>query len=140
MFDLALLVTHLETNTGYVTTFDKGQEPTSRNLTDPPTIMVGNHSVEVGETIGENDSVLPYVVYAEHLTQVFYTQFSCNATDTHIVWRKIHNSVAGWTPLDIEKDFSGVVPVKGLQKGITNGRIWWIDYWRIEFPHIMAEW
>ena len=139
MFDLALLVTRLETETGYSTKLDEGQEPTGKNRTDPPTIMVGYHTIETGDIVGEDDAVLPYVAYAEELTQVFYTQFSCNIINLPIVWRNIHKAVAGWVPLDTEQGYSGVNPVKDLQKGITNGRAWWICYWKIQIPHVMSE-
>jgi hypothetical protein len=38
--------------------------------------------------------------------------------------------------LDAEKDISGFMYSGGGAMGLKDGRIWWMDRWRIDFPRV----
>lgn len=134
MYDLAGLITHLATDTGYSVDWSKMKEPSLANAGDAPTIGVGYHSVTPLGGLGEGDSPDPYEAFAEDLGQGIQLQIICKVEDFHIVWKAVYASMRGWIPLPAEQNYTGMFHSGGGNAGISNGRIFWIENWRIDFP------
>lgn len=139
MLDLASLITHIQTGTGYVTEYAGAQAPSLANRGAAPEIFVMYHSLHPapGGILGEGESPDPYMYFAEDLSQKFLTQLVCQVESfgsTTGAWWTLAQSIIGWIPYPAEKDFTGIYHCEGGAMGLENGRIWWQDIWRIDFP------
>lgn len=136
MYDLAGLVTHISTTTGYTVKLVDGKEPTGLNLSDTPLITVGYHSVGVSDLLGSGDYIAPMIAYAENMFLTFFVQINCSVVSFPDVWRVIQDSVSGWTPLPKEANYSGILPMGQISKNVVDGRQLWMSYFKIEMPSV----
>jgi len=134
MFDLTALITKLQTDTTYACSWAKAKEPSLLNDTDPPRIFVGYHSINALGHLGEGHTPDYYEAFSEDLSQGFQTQFTCAVNLVPTVWHAVYNSCSGWVPLEPEKEYTGIYHSGGGVMGLDNGRIWWLDNWRMDFP------
>jgi len=134
MFDLTPAIAKLLVDTGYDTDWAKAKEPSLANDIDPPRLFVGYHSITALGHLGEGHAPDKYMEFAEDLSQMFTTQFTCAVGSVPTVWHAVRNSIAGWAPLPAEKEYTGIYHSGGGVMGLDNGRIWWLDNWRIDFP------
>lgn len=140
MFDLSELVTAL-TEDNFRAALDAGKEPTLANQDEVGRIQVGYHSVESQGGLGDGVSSDSCQKLTEDLSFVFYTQFTCSLTDFPTFWKQVYLSVNAWIPslITSDRDYTATFLDKGGKKGIANGRIWWIDYWQIDFPRVESR-
>lgn len=136
MYNLQGLITRVGTVTGYATDWAKSKEMDLSNSLAPPEIKIGYRSVESTGTLGDGETPDPYQYFEEDLTQGFIVMFSCRVVELHIIWRNLYNCISGWIPPDLEADHSGIFYSGGGASGLQNGRIWWTDHWRMDFPRL----
>lgn len=134
MFNLTPVIEKLITDTGYDVSFARAKEPSFANENDPPRLFVGYHAILSLGHLGEGESPDPYMAFAEDLSQSFQTQILCSVADLPVTWHNVYNSLHGWMPLTVEKEYSGIFYSNGGVMGLNNGRIWWLDNWRMDFP------
>lgn len=139
MLDLLDLKVRIESVTGYITEWAKAKEPSLTDREAEPRVFVmyfGLQPVPEG-ILGDGDSPDPYNYFAEDLSQKFITQLVCDIESfggTQGVWMNYSKAVLGWIPYPEEKEFTGIYHCEGGTMGLDNGRIWWQDTWRIDFP------
>lgn len=136
MYDLTGLVEKVVTDTGIATHLSDGSEAKMSNLSDAPSVVIGYHSLEVSDILGQGESITPMVAYAESLHQILFVQLNCKVTDFPTIWRTLHNCVSGWIPLPDEALYSGIVPHRQFSKNVADGRILWLSFYRIELPNV----
>lgn len=73
---------------------------------------------------------------AENLIQGFDLQIDCNSLDLPVVWRALHKAIIGQNTQPLEEEFSGLTYGTGGLIGLSQGRIHWLDRWRVDFPTI----
>ena len=140
MFDLTELVIEL-TNAGLLATLDNGKEPSLANLDDVGRIQVGYNSVESQDGLGDGISSDTMKKFEEDLSFIFYTQYTCKLENFPAFFDSVYAVVNNWTPgiTNPDKDYTAVFLDKGGKKGVANGRIWWIDFWQVDFPRVESK-
>lgn len=137
MYDLAGVVALLKTeHPDFKIDLDRGKEPSYKNSSDPVDIQVGYNAVTDLESLGDGETGDPYIEFDEDLLFHFEVQINCKLEDfpaTHIA---LYNTLRGWLPVPSEKGYSGCMFSGGKQKGLANGRIWWVMNWRLEYPRV----
>ena len=136
MYNLQSLIDHLVSDTGYDTAFARAKEMNLEGLDQIIKVKVGYHSVDSDGVLGDGETPDPYQYFAEDLSFSCIVQFTCGVAEFHTVWQSIYDSCSGWIPLDAEKDISGFMYSGGGAMGLKDGRIWWMDRWRIDFPRV----
>jgi hypothetical protein len=134
MYDITTALVKLRTDTGYDCDWAKAKEPSLLNDIDPPRVFIGYHSITALGHLGQGEAPDPYMYFAEDLSQMFTTQITCAISLLPTAWHKVHNSLSGWIALPAEKEFTGIYHSDGGVMGLDNGRIWWLDNWRLDFP------
>jgi hypothetical protein len=139
MFDLTQLVTEL-TNNGIKAALDSGKEPSLANQSDEGRVQVGYDGIDAQGELSDGVSCDHILKLAQDLSFSFYLQYTCKLEDFPVFCSTLYNIVNNWTPVAIEPDadFTGTFLNKGYKKGIANGRIWWVDFWQIDFPRVQS--
>jgi hypothetical protein len=141
MYDLSELITHVAAKQPtYQVGWAKAKEMDLGSISDPVKVSVGYHSVDALGELGDGDTPDPYQSYSQDLVQFAVVQFTCTVTELPTVWRNIYSACATWTPIPSEADFSNFMHSGGGAMGIKDGRIWWLDKWRLSFPRVSTEW
>lgn len=137
MFDLSELVTEL-TSANFKATLDSGKEPSLANLDDIGRIQIGYHTVESQGGLSDGVSSDSCQKLTQDLSFVFYSQFTCSLADFPDFWSSVYQVITDWIPTFTapDQDYTTTFLDKGGKKGVANGRIWWIDYWQIDFPRV----
>lgn len=137
MFNLSELVVALNAG-GIIAELDVGKEPSLANLTDLGRVQVGYHTIKAQSGLGDGVSSDSCLKLTQDLSFVFYTQFTCNLADFPTFWDSIYAVVTNWIPTFTapDQDYTATFLEEGGKKGMANGRIWWIDYWQIDFPRV----
>ena len=140
MFDLTELVTVLNT-ANIRATLDSGKEPSLANQPDEGRVQVGYHSVESQGDLSDGISMDSCAKLAQDLAFIFYLQYTCKLEDFPTFYSTLYNIVNSWIPVNIlpDADYTATFLDKGGKKGIANGRIWWVDYWQIDFPRVQSN-
>jgi hypothetical protein len=120
--------------------FAKAKEVELGSITDPVKVYVGYHSVEADGSLGDGETPDPYQAHAEDLIQFTIIQFDCPVAEVSTVWRTIYAACATWTPIPEEANFSNFMHSGGGVMGLKDGRIWWLDKWRLSFPRVSTDW
>jgi hypothetical protein len=134
MYDIAGLITHIQSETGYSTDWAKEKELDLGLFSDPVFVKVGYHSLEANGVLDDGSAPDPYVQFSEDLTQHIIVQFICKQSDLPTVWKAVYDACAKWLPLPVEENYTALTHSGGGTIGIKGGRIWWLDRWRIDFP------
>ncbi len=140
MFDLTELVNLLTTN-GIRADLDKGKEPSLANQAEEGRVQVGYNSVEAQGDLSDGFSSDPTLRLAQDLAFSFYLQYTVKLEDFPTFYSQLYQLVSNWTPVNIipDADYTATFLDKGGKKGIANGRIWWVDYWQIDFPRVQSS-
>jgi hypothetical protein len=140
MFDLAELVTLLQT-AGFKAALDSGKEPSLANQSDEGRIQVGYDSVESQGELSDGISSDSCLKLSQDLAFVFYLQYTCKLEEFPEFYTTLYSLVNSWIPTPVipDGDYTATFMDKGGKKGISNGRIWWVDYWQIDFPRVQAK-
>ena len=140
MFDLTELVTVL-TTAGIRAALDSGKEPTLANQTDEGRVQVGYQSVESQGDLSDGFSMDSCKKLSQDLAFIFYLQYTCKLEDFPSFYSTLYELVNTWTPVAIlpDADYTATYLEKGGRKGVANGRIWWVDYWQIDFPRVQSN-
>lgn len=140
MFDLTELVTYLA-DAGLRVALDSGKEPSMANLSDEGRIQVGYNSVESQGELSDGVSSDSCLKLSQDLAFIFYLQYTCKLEDFPEFYSTLYNLVNNWTPVNVipDADYTATFLDKGGKKGLANGRIWWVDYWQIDFPRVQSS-
>ena len=140
MFDLTELVNLLNTN-GIKAHLDFGKEPSMANQGDEGRVQVGYDSVDSQNDLSDGISADPVLKLSQDLSFLFYLQYTCKLEDFPTFYSTLYNLVNNWTPVSVipDADYTSPFLDKGIKKGTANGRIWWVDYWQIDFPRIQSS-
>lgn len=139
MFDLTELVTVLNAE-GIKANLDMGKEPSLTNQSDEGRVQVGYNSIESQGELSDGISTDSCLRLSQDLAFVFYLQYTCKLEDFPEFFSKLYSIVNNWTPVFVlpDAEFTTTFLDKGAKKGIANGRIWWVDYWQIDFPRVQS--
>jgi hypothetical protein len=140
MFDLTELVTVL-TNAGIRAALDVGKEPSVANKDEEGRVQIGYHSIESQGDLSDGISSDSCLKLSQDLAFIFYLQYTCSLEDFPVFWSSLYNIVNNWVPVSVvpDADYTATFMDKGGKKGISNGRIWWVDYWQIDFPRVQSS-
>lgn len=140
MFDLTELVDTLVAE-GIRADMDSGKEPSIANKNEEGRVQVGYHSVESQGDLSDGSSSDSCIKLSQDLAFIFYLQYTCSLEDFPTFWSSLYSIVNKWIPVSVvpDADYTATFMDKGGKKGIANGRIWWVDYWQIDFPRVQSS-
>jgi hypothetical protein len=105
-------------------------------IDDLPLVLVGYASID-SEFPNAPIAVDLYNNYGEDLVQSFDIQIVCLEADLPTIWKRLYSNIIGKTPTTTLTGLSaasGFTYAQGGPIGISNGKLWWLDRWRISFP------
>jgi hypothetical protein len=125
----------LET-TGYSIEYTRDKEPNTQELLSLPVVYVGYASLD---STNPNAPIAYdlFNLHGEDLVQSFDVLTVCEVENLHTVWRKLYSSLIGKHPtlsLSSTASTSGLTYAQGGVIGLSNGKLWWLDRWKIGFP------
>ena len=140
MFDLAILIDALRTETGWEVSWAKETQPDLTAISvlrDAPRISVGALSILPVEEVSYAGTTDPYSSELQEVNFVLSLHIIAHPETLDRHWRRLFNFLLGWSPYPgDEHQYSGLTYVKGDMLGITNGRAWWLDQWKLSFPTV----
>ena len=135
MIELSWIKGLIET-TGYDVQYARDKEPNIQELTALPTVFVGYSSIDATNP----NAPIAYDLFNAHgedLVQTFDVLIACETANLPVVWRNVYTSLIGKHPtlsLSSTASTSGLTYGQGGVIGLSNGKLWWIDRYRIGFP------
>ena len=139
MFDLTELVTLLNSE-GVKANLDFGKEPSLANQGDEGRVQIGYDSVDSQNNLSDGVSADSVLKLSQDLSFLFYLQYTCKLEDFPSFYSKLYEIVNNWTPVSVlpDADYTATFLDKGFKKGVANGRIWWVDFWQVDFPRVQS--
>lgn len=77
--------------------------------------------------------------HGEDLVQTFEIQIYCLEEQFEAIWKDIYKSIIGWHPDIQEFQHTGFTYAQGGVMGLENGRLFWLDRWRVGFPTVNVD-
>ena len=138
MIDVNIIITKLQADTAYTIEPAREKEPNLQDLSELPIIFVGYASIDSKNPNAPIEHDI-YNTYGEDLVQSFDIFTVCTIAELPVIWKTIYKSLIGYTPtLSISGTAatSGFTYAQGGLIGLSNGKLWHIDRWRIGFPTV----
>lgn len=140
MYNLQELIDHLAAELPtYKVDWARAKEMDLGTALDPVMVKVGYHSVEGDGNMDEVDAPDFIQTYSQDLQQFIIVQFTCSVAEFHNIWQIIYAACASWDPIPAEGDYSNLMHSGGGAMGLKDGKIWWLDKWRLNFPKVTTE-
>lgn len=136
MYDIADIISQLQTATTYTIKRAKSKEPITFTEGDLPIIYVGFRSLD-----SESPTTpISQDLYDEHgtdLVQTFDIHINCMEENLPTIHRALYAALVGknFGPSGSDQQ-SGFAYKQGGVIGLENGTIWWIDVWHIGYPSL----
>ena len=134
MFDEALLIAHITQVTGYSCEYLTEDKPSLLAIGSLPKVFVDTTKIQKTDSFGSGRSTANDQMFAEDFVQIVAVQWCSTVEQKHTVWKTLGSAIAGWNDDPYESTFTGLRYVEGGIIGRENGRIWWVDYWEVDFP------
>lgn len=134
MFDEAKLMAHITEVTGYPCEYLTEDKPSLLASGSLPKVFVDTTKIQKTDGFGSGRSTTNDQMFAEDFVQIVAVQWCSTVQDKHLVWKTLGSAIAGWNNDPFESVFTGLRYVEGGIIGRENGRVWWVDYWEIDFP------
>jgi hypothetical protein len=138
MIDVNVLIDRVKEETGFKVEAARNKEPDLQELNELPIIFIGY------ATIDSRDPSIPtghdlYNMHGEDLAQSFDVQIVCQIQDLPTVWKAVYTSLIGFNPAEGQQIHTGFTYSQGGVMGLSNGKLWHIDRWRIDFPTLNVQ-
>ena len=136
MIDVEFLIDLVSTNTDYTVEYAKNILVNLENLIDLPKIYIGYATIDSTNPNApiEHDT---YSTHGEDLVQSFDIHIICLVENYPEIWRNVYSVLIGQHPtatLSGQASTSGLTYGQGGVVGLSNGKQWTTDRWRIGFP------
>jgi hypothetical protein len=144
MIDIQQVIDHIlasPTTATYTVQHVRIKEPILADLTDlaaSPKIYVGYYAVDAKNPTVPIEHDL-FNQHGEDLVQTIEVQIVCEEINFSTIWRNVYKSLIGWHPNVLEQQHTGLTYAQGGTMGIENGRMWWLDRWKVGFPTVMVD-
>lgn len=135
MITIDTLKARLEAQTAYTIAFSRDREVDLQEQTELPIIYVGYGSIDSKNPTSpvEHDFLN---LHGEDLVQTLSIQIVCTTIQLSTVWKAVYTALVGWNPTPGEQYHSGFTYSQGGVVGLSNSKIWHVDYWKIGFPTV----
>lgn len=135
MISISTIKTRLESQLSYKVEFARDREVDLQEQSDLPIIYVGYQSLDSKNPTSpsEHDFLNQH---GEDIVQTFAIQTVCTVAQLPTVWKAIHTALIGWNPTPGEEYHSGLTYAQGGVVGLSNSKLWHVDYYRIGFPTV----
>lgn len=132
MIDLLTLRTRL-LETGYTVEFSRDRDIDLQEPSVLPIVYIGYNSIESQR---ENSTLAMdiYSLNGENLAQSFTIQLVCLPENFPTVWKTLYKKLIGWNPVSSEAPHTSFSYLQGGVMGLSNGKLYWADVWRVGFP------
>ena len=136
MIPIQVLIDRLKSQLSYDIQPSREIQPIPLNVSDPTVIYVGYHSMTSKNPNAPIDLML-FNAHGEDIEQLFDIHIDTTIENLPTVWRAIYTAITDYTPIGLissQASVSGFCYTQSGLVGLTNGRIVWLDRWRIGFP------
>ena len=122
--------------TGYTVEYARDKEPNIMELGALPIVFVGYSSIDATNS----NAPIAYDLFNNHgedLIQTFDILIACETVNLPVVWRNVYTSLIGKHPTlgySSTASTSGLTYSQGGVMGLSNGKLWWIDKYKVGFP------
>lgn len=138
MIDVNVLIDRIREETGFTVEASRNKEPDLQELVNLPIIFVGYASVDsIDPSVPTNHDL--YNMHGEDLAQTFDVQIVCQIQDLPTIWKTVYTSLIGFNPQEGQQIHTGFTYAQGGVIGLSNGKLWHVDRWRIDFPTLNVE-
>jgi hypothetical protein len=141
MIDIQQVIDRIKTqpsSSSYTVEHVRVKEPILTDLTSLPIIYVGYFAVDAKNPTVPIEHDL-FNQHGEDLVQTVEVQIVCEEINFSTVWKNIYKSLIGWHPNILELTHTGLTYSQGGVMGIENGRLWWLDRWKVGFPTVNVD-
>lgn len=138
MMDVNVFINKLHVDTGYKVEHARIKEPDLTEFVDLPVIYVGYATIDSKNPTSPIEHSF-FNLHGEDLVQGFDVQIVCDIDSLATIWKNCYTSLIGFNPIPGEEYRSGFTYSQGGMIGISNGRIWWLDRWKIGFPTVFVQ-
>jgi hypothetical protein len=138
MISTATMIEKLQNDTIYTIELSRDKEPNLQDLEELPIIYVGYASIDAKNPHAPIESSF-FNLHGEDLVQAFDIMTVCEAENLPEIWKNIYTSLIGFNPVPGEEYRSGLTYAQGGVIGLSNGKIWWLDRWKIGFPTVFVQ-
>ena len=135
MYDIVHIINLINDTTKYKADYLRDKQPTLTEAIDLPIIGVGFYDLN-SKSPTTPAAMEFYQMTGENLVQGFDVQIICEQKDLVVIWREVFKALVGTNEEPIDEQFSGLTYASGGVIGFDNGRINWLDRYRIDFPTI----
>lgn len=133
MIDINAFVSFLQANVSYDIRLAKEVQVNMLDDYELPAVFVGYAAVDSKDPNIPLESTI-FNTNGEDLVQSFEIQIVCNMTDFRSIWVNLYNALIGKNLIPTEVYHTGFTYSQGGRMGLSNGRFWWVDIWKIGFP------
>lgn len=138
MIDLSLIIEKLQNDTVYTIEVSRDKEPNIQEIEELPVIFVGYATIDSKNPNAPIETSY-FNMHGEDLVQSFDLITVAEPANMSEIWRTCYKSLIGWNPVPEEKDRSGLTYAQGGIIGLSNGKIWWLDRWKVGFPTVFTQ-
>lgn len=137
MIDIALVITRIQSITGYPTEAARFREPVLVEGISTR-IYVGYGTLK-SEIAGSDLDYNAFNLHGEGMMQTIDVQITCPVGQFYTVFKKVYKALNGWNPIESELIRTALAYEQGGVMGLDNGNIWHLDRYRIGFSTISLD-
>ena len=131
MIDLSAVKTRLE-ETGYAVRYAVDKDIDIEDPTALPIIHIGYNNID-REKANLAPALDSYSANGENLIQSFTIQLLCTQTTFPTIWKAVYKKLYQWYPV-LADPHTSFTYFQGGVMGLSNGKFYWVDIWRVGFP------